>query len=275
MALCCVVLAAAVRSPEGVPTMFQDAVARSSLGAIWWASIMLASTPFVVAGALAAALTGYLPRLGGHGAALAAMLSPGCDCSLAGFAPALRRSPPAVAGFAIAWGAIAGPSALIATRAAGGDRLLEARVVGACVTAALTALAWGIAKRRDDVPECDASSQHPSIVERVCNAFGGLAACASAAAALLVAAPGLLGGLTNPFVAALIGSLLSPCSTADAVLARVLVHDRASQAAFVIAAQAIDVRQLSTILRVFGWRHALLAALAGAAGCAVAAFAAR
>lgn len=280
MALCCVVLAAALRSPEGVCSMFQDAVARSSLGAVWWASIMLASTPYVVAGALAAALTGFLSRLGGYSVALAAMLSPGCDCSLTGFASALRRSPPGIAGFAIAWGAVAGPSALIATRAAGGDRLLEARVAGAFVTAALTALSWSIARqghgsRRDNVLECGAARESSSIVERVCAAFFGLAACASATAALLVAAPGALSGLTNPFLAALVGSLLSPCSTADAVLACVLVHDRASQAAFVIAAQSIDVRQLSTIRRVFGWRHALLAAAAGAAGCAAAAFAAR
>lgn len=255
--------------------MFQDVVARASLGAVWWASIMLTSMPFVIAGAMAAALSKLLPRIGGWSAPIAAMLSPGCDCSLTGFASALRHTAPGVAGFAIAWGAIAGPSALIATHAAGGDRLLEARVAGALVAATLTALLWSVARRRVDIPGCGAPAEFPSIVERVFAALSGLAASAFGAAALLVAAPRVLGSLSTPLVAALAGSLLSPCSTADAVLARVLVHDRASQAAFMIAAQSIDVRQLSTIWRVFGWRHTLLAALAGCAGCAVAAFAAR
>ncbi len=254
--------------------MFQDIVARASLGVVWWASIVLTSMPFVMAGVIAAALANLLPRIGGLGAPLLAMLSPGCDCSLTGFASALRRTTPAVAGFAIAWGAIAGPSALIATRAAGGDRLLEARIAGAFVTATLTALLWGVARRRQDAPACGGQPALP-MVERICAALGGLGASAFGAAALLVAAPGVLGSLSTPLVAALVGSLLSPCSTADAVLARVLLHDRASQAAFMIAAQSIDVRQLTTIRRVFGWRHTLLAALAGCAGCAVASFAAR
>jgi len=234
----------------------------------------LTSMPFVVVGSMGAALAGVIPRLRGFGAPIAAMLSPGCDCSLAGFATALRDAPPAVAGFAIAWGAIAGPSALLATRAAGGSRLLEARLAGALVAACLTALSWGIANHRAAVSRCASHDTPAPLVDRVFAALKSLSASASGAALLLVAAPGAIAGMSSPFVAAIVAALLSPCSTADAVLARVLVHDRASQAAFVIAAQAIDVRQLSTIARVFGWRCALFASLAGCAGCAAAAFAA-
>jgi len=47
------------------------------------------------------------------------------------------------------------------------------------------------------------------------------------------------------------------------------------QAAFVIAAQCVDVRQLATIARAVGARFAALAAIAGIAGCATAALVAR
>jgi len=268
-------LACAARSPSGLPATLNDVGARVSLGIVWWASIVLTSMPFVTAGAIAASLAGAIPRLRGYGAPLAAMLAPGCDCSLAGLASSLRRAPPAVAGFAIAWGAIAGPSALIATRAAGGNGLLEARLVGALVTAALTALSWGLADHRVAAHACATHERPAPIVERIFAALGGLGASALGATVLLVAAPGAVEGSTSPFAAALVAAVLSPCSTADAVLARVLLHDRASQAAFVIAAQSIDVRQLSTIKRVFGWRCTLLALIAGCAGCAAAALAAR
>lgn len=204
----------------------------------------------------------------------AVMLSPGCDCGLAGFAFALRSTPPAIAGFALTWSAAAGPVALIATHAVLGDRVLAARVVGAFVASAVTAALWAMARDRDIGHRC-AVIETP-FIDRLLSSILGLAACAAGATiVLLVAAPNVLSALRSPVAAAVVGALLSPCSTADAVLARVLVQDHAGQAAFLIAAQCIDVRQMAMLARTFGSRRALLSAIAGCAGCAAAAFIAR
>lgn len=111
--------------------------------------------------------------------------------------------------------------------------------------------------------------------ENVASALGALACCACAATIVLLIVGGSAPVLSSPAVAAAAGALLSPCSTSDAVLARVLVRDPHAQAAFLIASQTFDVRQLATIARAFGGRRALLAGLAGVAGCAVAALVAR
>ena len=269
------VIAAALRSPAGVAAWLSAACARASLGAVWWSSIILTSLPFVTAGAIAAAFAARVLNLRRYGAPLAAMLSPGCDCTLAGLTPALRQTPPALAGFAIAWGAIAGPSALIATHAAAGDALVGARLAGAFVAASSTALLWGLCAGRVREPGCDAHVHAHALVDRLFAALGGVCTAASWATLALVIAPDLLARVSSPFAAAAAGALLSPCSTADAVLARVLVHDRASQAAFVVAAQSVDVRQLTTIARSFGRRRMVLAAVGGCLGCIAAALVAR
>jgi hypothetical protein len=263
---------AAVRSPGDIPYLLASVGAKAAIGLTWWASIVLASTPFVAAGVIAAEFARCIPSFGGMGPPLAAMLSPGCDCAVTGFVTALRRCPPAIAGFALTWSAAAGPAALLATHAALGDRMLGARLTGAAAAASLTAFLWHVIPRSRRADAACASHESRGVVARLAAAITSLGCAALGAALLLCAAPKTLGALSTPMIAALIGALLSPCSTADAVLARVLIHDRASQAAFVIAAQCVDVRQIATLARAFGWRRALSAAAAGCAGCAVAAF---
>ena len=258
--------------------MATDAAARLAQAIVWWASIMLTSVPFVAGGAWAAALAQRFLQRGGGAVAFVALLSPGCDCSVTGFAAALRAGSPALAGFVLTFSAAAGPAALIATHAALGDRMVVARIVGAFIAATLTGAMWHasrpIFQTRERVA-CDAVACEPAFCDRVCTALAGLAVSAGCAAAVLAVAPDALRQFASPLTAALAGALLSPCSTADAVLARVLLHDRAAQAAFVIGAQCVDVRQLAMLVRVFGLRRALLAAAAGCAGCVVASMAAR
>lgn len=114
-----------------------------------------------------------------------------------------------------------------------------------------------------------------SLCSTVAPAIVSLSICAFVATTALVFARGTIDALASPLPAALAGALLSPCSTSDAVLARVIAKHASAQAAFVIAAQTLDVRQLATIVRVFGARRAMLAGLAGIAGCAAASVFAR
>jgi len=65
--------------------------------------------------------------------------------------------------------------------------------------------------------------------------------------------------------AAIAAALLSPCSFADALLARVWCTTAAAQLTFMLAAQTVDVRQLMLQRGLFGWRSAC-AALASATG---------
>jgi uncharacterized membrane protein YraQ (UPF0718 family) len=63
----------------------------------------------------------------------------------------------------------------------------------------------------------------------------------------------------SPVAALLIASVLSPCSTSDALFARALFSEPKSQLAFVVAAQCLDLRQWFLLRRVFGLRRAGLA----------------
>jgi len=69
---------------------------------------------------------------------------------------------------------------------------------------------------------------------------------------------------------ALLGALLSPCSTSDPLLALALMRDAHAQLAFMIAAQCLDVRQMLMLLRHFGFVRMAAAAISAAAACALA-----
>jgi uncharacterized membrane protein YraQ (UPF0718 family) len=113
-----------------------------------WASIVLAALPYIVAGALVARFSRRLIGRCWHhkdfAIALLAVLNPGCDCALNGFAGALARLRPALAGFALTFAAAASPVSLAVTYAAFGMHMTIARAAGALIAAALTSAAWRI-----------------------------------------------------------------------------------------------------------------------------------
>ena len=274
-----VMLVALCALASTTPPASQSIVLRFSNAFAWWSSIVLAGAPFVTAGAVVAAALARLPHRLRRCAAIAIVAAPGCDCSGSGYASAFACEAPALAGFALAWSAAAGPAALFATHAVLGTRMLVARLAGAAVASTLTSAAWHVDARigRRVALERVRTHGHPhvpavsSTCGNVASALGALAMCAIVATAALACFGGALHALSSPLLSAVAGALLSPCSTSDAVLARVLVRDAPAQATFVIAAQTFDVRQLATLARVFGARRAALAGLAGVAGCAAAA----
>jgi hypothetical protein len=70
-------------------------------------------------------------------------------------------------------------------------------------------------------------------------------------------------------MAAVAGALISPCSSADALLAAIFFRSRPEQLVFVIAAQCLDIRQLALIARLFGVANAMRASAAALAGCTI------
>jgi hypothetical protein len=100
----------------------------------------------------------------------------------------------------------------------------------------------------------------------------GLSSFAQAAAlscAALAIAPKLLQSVHNPVLAGMAGALLSPCSSADALLAAMFFRTRAQQLVFIVAAQCLDTRQLSLLAQTFGPAHTIRAAIAALAGCTI------
>ncbi|HEY7993079.1 MAG: hypothetical protein ACHQY2_00015 [Candidatus Eremiobacterales bacterium] len=250
----------------------RDAAGRIGTVFAWWSSIVLASLPYVTLGAIFASIRELLPQRCARIVALAAIVAPGCDCASAGYASAFVRESPALAGFVLVWSSAAGPAALLATYNALGEHLLLARLAGAVAAATLTAAMWSFDRcgaRAEDRRACHRRHEPAEpLCGRLASALGALAVSASFATVALTIF-GHNAVLSSPMIAAAGGALMSPCSTADAVIARVLVHRSPSQIAFVLAAQTIDIRQLATFARVFGARRCALAAVAGAAGCAV------
>jgi uncharacterized membrane protein YraQ (UPF0718 family) len=188
-----------------------------------------------------------------------------------GFVDALRRCPAPLAGAALMWGAVCNPVALVATYAVLGPRALLARTIGGGVAAAAVALLW--LREHDNARECGVHREchGPDMSERVESALRALVPAAVIASIVLVVAPDGLRAHMSPLFAAIVGALISPCSTADPVLARALCVAPAAQAAFVVAAQCADVRQILLMARSYGMRHALFAMLSGATGCVCAA----
>jgi uncharacterized membrane protein YraQ (UPF0718 family) len=271
-ALAASAILAAIASPRWLAEHAGVALARVALALSFASSIVLEAAPFIVSGVVIAALVSRFVR-NGLIAPLVALFSPGCDCSLNGLASAFARSDPSVAGFSLVWSAVAGPAALAATHVALGDHLVAARLAGAAVASSLTALGWRMTPIRLTV--CDRAHGDDSASRHLGTSLSALALTAVIGASAVTFVPGMLAHLTNVPAAAIAGALLSPCSTADAVLARVLIRGSAAQAAFVVAAQSFDVRQLAMLGRHFGFARAAVAAFAGCAGCFVAALVAR
>lgn len=238
---------------------------------VYAASIVLEAGPFVLAGAFAAAWVSRFAH-GGVLAACVAALTPGCDCSMNGFARALRRGPTPLAGFALTWGAACNPVALVATAAVLGRHLLAARVAGALVASLVVAALWAIVASQpapdEAPPPCHAAEGFAAHVE---TGVRLLLPATILAAGALVLFPDIIRAHATPLLGAAIGALLSPCSTADAILAKIIGASAPAQAAFVIASQSLDARQFALLRRHYGTLRALLAWFAGAAGCATAA----
>jgi len=236
------------------------------------ASIVLEAAPYILVGALVAALTTRFTTTP-IAPALASMIAPGCDCSMNAYARLIARAPAPLAAFSMIWSAACNPIALFATHAILGTALLKARIAGTLVAAGLTSLGWGLVSRsRRDERDC--RPEHARDPRSAASLFGsGLLSLALAAALsgiALVAIPHALRAQVSPLSAAALGAIISPCSTADAVLARVLAPTSAAQAAFVLAAQTLDVRQLTLLARTFGVARAAIAAAASIVGAAMA-----
>ena len=250
-------------------------------------SIVLEAVPYLLAGALAGVAAARLRAA----APLVAVLMPACDCAMNAFASSMRAAPRQLAGFALVWGACCGPIALATTYSALGLRMVAVRVAAGLLAALATAALWSIGLRPTvDMkstatlaglhPVDDARSTAPSyrwreILEETLDLFAhGVRSfwpAALAGAVAIVAFSGSTRTHASASWAALIGAAVSPCSTADAILARALFPLPAAQAAFVVAAQCIDVRQLLLLRRHFGTLHATLAAVAAALGVCAAA----
>jgi uncharacterized membrane protein YraQ (UPF0718 family) len=266
--------ALAMHSPFGMPPIFASIASAAGLVFVYWASILLEAAPFVLAGTAAAAALQHVSKRAAA-APLIALFAPGCDCSMNGFASALSTAKPSVAGFALTWSAACGPAALIATHAALGNRMVVARLAGGMVAASATAWLWTFSRQRPLEAAPCARREDATFARQLCVAFRGLSVAAVGAACLAALAPDAVHSMTSAPAAALIGAVLSPCSTADAMLARVLLSGHSSQAAFIIAAQCVDVRQLVMLRRHFGTTRMVMGAIAGCAGCVAAALLAR
>lgn len=146
--------------------------------------------------------------------------------------------------------------------------MLEARVAAGLVAAALTAALWS---GENTLERCaDACKQDfPSDFVRCAGAgLGSFVPAACVAALCLVFAPSTRMQLAAAPFAAFAGALLSPCSTADALLASVFFRAPSAQIAFIVSAQCLDVRALSLLVRTFGAGRALRAAAAATIACA-------
>jgi uncharacterized membrane protein YraQ (UPF0718 family) len=261
-----VVLAALVAAtfPPAVVVPRAVDVARD-LGRAWFyfCSMMIGAAPFLAAGALAAAAavrTRFaLP--------LFAMLFPGCDCSMNAYASSLRQARPAVSAFAIVWGSCCNPLALFSTATILGPRMLLYRILTGAIAAAFTAAAWSRIQPSRDSDACQESHGFwRSFVNLSGNGVAsfGIAAGVSAIFLTLHAFSIHAAGAVT---AGILGALLSPCSSVDALLARVLFSTPATQLAFIVAAQCLDVRQISLVYRFFGGRCAASAFGAAIAAC--------
>lgn len=277
VAFCSVIIAIVLVSCTASNVAF---VAAASTAFGRWSSIMLAALPYVVGGTIVAhAARRFVRRGASMPLAVVAIVTPGCDCAGSGYAFGFAGASPALAGFTLTWSAAAGPIALVVTRTALGAHLLIARIVGAAIAAVLTAALWTLDARAAShatTDAChDAYAVRGTMAGQIGSAVMSLAVSAAIATALVGARHMFSPAFASPLAAGISGAILSPCSTADAVLARVLFTQPASQGVFVIAAQCLDTRQMLTLARVFGWRRALLAAAAGALGCVAAALCAR
>jgi len=272
LTLLCAIAGACFVSPATTALAWSDA-ARAWTYA--W-SIVLEAIPYILVGAIAAAM---FERLAHRSVlvALFAAIAPGCDCSMNGFARSLGSLPPPVAGALIVWGSCCNPIALLTTYQILGGRLTLARMGGALAASLLIATSWAIGRARFKATEasCQTKVGQPALVEHFGSGVKSLVLAAVLGGTVLAFFPDWLRAHSSPWFAAFAGALLSPCSSADPILARALMSTSAAHATFIVAAQCIDVRQITLLGRCFGAAPALLGTIAGAAGCCLAAIIAR
>lgn len=238
-------------------------------------SIVLEAAPYILVGAIAASCFERWARRSAF-AALFAAIAPGCDCSMNGFARSLRSLPAPFASGVIMWGSCCNPIALFATYQILGGRLTVARIAGA-LTAALIAAALQRAFRASWTVDaaCDTHATALGPIAHLENGLKLLLPAALVSSTVLAFFPDLVRLHASPLLGAIAGAVLSPCSTADPILARTLSASTAAQAAFVVAAQCLDVRQLGLLRRCFGSPGIGIALVSGALGCCIATIVAR
>ena len=268
--------AAALVPPSSVIPRLAAFESQLGVALFFFCSMLVGSAPYVAAGAVAGAIATLVGR-SNAAVPLFALLFPGCDCSMNAYAPALRTAPPGAAGFAIVWGSCCNPLALLATATILGPRMAVGRIVAGAIAATLTALMWSRMPRVTAVHACTGQRDFLASLSSLANSGVRSFAVAAGASALYLAffarETHRAGG---PVMAAALGAMISPCSSADAVLARVLFNSPRSELAFIVAAQCLDLRQTVLVWRSFGIAHAIralgAASLACAAGCLFASF---
>jgi uncharacterized membrane protein YraQ (UPF0718 family) len=119
-------------------------------------------------------------------------------------------------------------------------------------------------------PEQNHDKHHPDESRELGAALNGVAFAAAAAVVAKAIIPPATSAHMAPAGAALVGALLSPCSTSDPLLALALMRDVHAQLAFMLAAQCLDIRQMLLLLRHFGVVRMSTAAVSAAAACALA-----
>jgi uncharacterized membrane protein YraQ (UPF0718 family) len=270
--LLCSISCACLVSPAATALAWSDAVRAWTYA---W-SIVLEAFPYILLGAIAAAT---FERLAHRSAfvALYAVIAPGCDCSMNGFARSLGSLPPPLAGALIVWGSCCNPIALLTTYQILGGRLTLARMAGALAASLLIAAAWSIGRARFKAADahCPTLVQQPALLEHFDSGVTSLLMAAVVGGTVLALFPDWLRAHSSPWFAAFAGALLSPCSSADPILARALMSTSAAHATFIVAAQCIDIRQIGLFGRCFGAVPAIFGGVAGAAGCCLAALIAR
>lgn len=236
----------------------------------YWCSMLLGASPLLALGGLVAAVASRVPRRWKGAVLLATSIClPGCDCTINAYCGELARLPPTLAAFAVVWGACCNPVALVATSLVLGPRMALDRALCGFVAACLTAVAW---RRFAALPAMHSNSSLDPFWERCANAIG--AGLGSFSVAAVVASIILVVGARHVanapgLVAAALGAVLSPCSSSDSILARVLFAHPKSQLSFVIAAQCLDVRQVLMLRRHFGFARAFFAVGSSATACAL------
>jgi uncharacterized membrane protein YraQ (UPF0718 family) len=266
-------LFAAFFPPASALPLVQSAAPDLALMWSYFCSMLLAAAPFLACGAVGAAALATVTRRSARSRRwalpLGALLFPGCDCSLNAYAPSLRAAPSWLAACAIVWASCCNPLALVTTATVLGPTMLRSRLVAGAAAAALTAFGWSRLRAPHPPHACDAQAGFwDSFVRLAGTGIASFGIAAALSAVCLAVRPDIARG-SGPLGAALAGALLSPCSSADAVLARVLFERPGAQLVFMVTAQCCDIRQIWLVMRCFGVAHAVRASCAALAACAI------
>jgi uncharacterized membrane protein YraQ (UPF0718 family) len=236
----------------------------------YWCSMMLGASPFLTAGAFIATLASSISkRWSAPALVTASLILPGCDCTINGSCSELARLPAPLAAFTVTFGTCCNPLALASTYLILGRHMALCRLLCGLCASAITACAW---LRGCAVGAMCPTTLQDSFSKRFVSAMNGaLAAFSLASAAACSALVLLMPHLTRAplLVAAMLGALLSPCSSSDSLLARVLFSSAKNQLIFIMAAQCLDIRQAMMLRRHFGLRRTLMAFASSASACAL------